>query len=168
MKAHPNFYAFCGAIKKEMVTAKLDALAARTGNRNKKSALKKKDLEMKKRREAMNEKLENGLTDLLSFQQAMGGILKVGDPKTGDDDDDKFFERNSTYTGDEPIVVPNLEDIHIPMPQDPQVVSVEQTLSNSSSFEPSMIIEHQANVSKTRKKNKSSKFSRVSSCQWNS
>ena len=79
-------------------------------------------------------------------------MVKIGDPKTGDDDDDKFFERNSTYTGDEPIVVPNLEDIHIPMPQDPQVVSVEQTLSNSSSFEPSMIIEHQANVSKTRKK----------------
>ena len=73
-----------------MVTAKLDALAARTGNRNKKSALKKKDLEMKKRREAMNEKLENGLTDLLSFQQVMGVILKVGDPKTGDDDDDEF------------------------------------------------------------------------------
>ena len=147
-KPHPNFYSFCGEIKKEMETSKMDALAARASNTNVKSNVKKKALQMKERRNAMKERLENGLVDICSFQQSMGGLmmLNTGGYNNDDDNDDQYFnERGATATDDEPIVVPRLEDIAIPMPQ-----NVNQEESMSTDIE--TILEHQANVPNARKK----------------
>ena len=144
LKPHPNVYFLFKELKSEMESSRLDAIAAQTGNRNFKCTKHKKIVEMNKRRNLMKEKLNDGKVDLLTYQQSMGGLMKVSDIIQDDDEDDHFFNQDDNVA-DDPIEVPSLENIFVPLPvlasdQDQEMVNIE--------YEPSDIVLHEASKSK--------------------
>ena len=116
---HPNFYHLCGELKIELEKSKLDAMAAKTGNTNRNKNVNKKAQMFEKKRSDMREKLENGNVEMMIYQQTMGGMIKLPEVSAGEfeDETDVFNDFNDSECQiDEPIEVPRLEDIYVPLP----------------------------------------------------
>ena len=67
----------------------------------------------------MREKLENGNVEMMIYQQTMGGMIKLPEVSAGEfeDETDVFNDFNDSECQiDEPIEVPRLEDIYVPLP----------------------------------------------------
>lgn len=120
LKQHPNFYALCGELKNELETSQLDTLAAKTGNKNIKKNKEKKTLKLEKIRCDMKDELENGLVELMIYQQTMGGMITIPDVSFNLDGDEEniFNDQDHVADGqsDDPIEIPNLESIFVPLP----------------------------------------------------
>ena len=153
LNAHPNVYVLMEKIKEEMVSSRLDALAAQTGNRNVKSLKHKKNVEMQKRREVLKEKLKNGKIELRIYQQSMGGLLTFTGTENDDNVDDHFFSNNLDVP-DDPIEVPSLESIYVPLPSmHTEEPGDEQ--DNNTHFDHSAILNHQSQANARTKKTNS-------------
>ena len=149
LKQHPNFYALCGELKNELETSQLDTLAAKTGNKNIKKNKEKKTLKLEKIRCDMKDKLENGLVELMIYQQTMGGMITIPDVSSNLDGDEEniFNDQDHVADGqsDDPIEIPNLESIFVPLPV------VHESNNAIEDVEVSNILVHQAQTAAASK-----------------
>ena len=90
-------------------------MAAKTGNTNRNKNVNKKAQMLEKKLSDMREKLENGNAKMMIYQQTMGVMIKLPEVSAGEFEDETDFN-DSECQIDEPIEVPWLEDIYVPLP----------------------------------------------------
>ena len=118
MGKHPNLYNFISVLKDEFQAAINDASTASVGRNPVKSAPNSKKARSIKARQKMQENIKLGKTDLLTYQQAIGGsVIQSVREVLGDNDDyeeeDEMPEMSEK--DDIEIEVPSLADIIIPL-----------------------------------------------------
>ena len=131
---HPNVYRFVSQIKHELSNSLNNAIMANNGNPNIKERPNSKSALAAKVKKTLMAKLEEGTVDILSYQQAVGrSIFKTNRPTT----EVEMSNDHLVVIGDkdeEEIVVPDLNDILVPLSIVPQTEDVslvqEETVQN--------------------------------------
>ena len=97
----------------------------------------------------MKDKLENGLVELMIYQQTMGGMITIPDVSSNLDGDEEniFNDQDHVADGqsDDPIEIPNLESIFVPLPV------VHESNNAIEDVEVSNILVHQAQTAAASK-----------------
>ena len=116
MGKHPNLYNFISVLKEEFDNAINNASTASVGRNPVKSAPNSKKARSIKARQNMQENIKLGKTDLLTYQQAIGGsvIQSLGEVLGNDWEEDEEMPELSEKE-DVEIVVPSLAEILVPL-----------------------------------------------------
>ena len=117
MGKHPNLYNFISVLKEEFQVAINDASTASVGRNPGRAAPNTKNARSIKTRQKMQENIKLGKTDLLTYQQAIGGsvIQSIGGVIGDDDYEEEDDMPEMSEKDDVEIVVPSLAEILVPL-----------------------------------------------------
>ena len=117
MGKHPNLYSFISVLKDEFQVAVNNASTASVGRNPGINAPNTKNARSIKARKKMQENIKLGKTDLLTYQQAIGGsVVQSLGGVLGDDEYEEEDEMPEMSEKDDvEILVPSLAEILIPL-----------------------------------------------------